>query len=485
MSDAVPAELDEQQLVAAHFRAACARYETAYEALTDLINELLPHAEALDDPENFVENFKLSRKFSARTMRQIIEVLERHAADESHPSAMFQEMLTQFSEVDGIHELVTTLHRIMSRPPRTPILLNGLLTSAVGAFESHLAAVTSAFFRASPQALEAVPREREKEFSLADLKSLDSVSDAIDLAISRRVDDLLFGGLEDWAKFYRDRLNIDFAELALDWTKLQEALERRHVFVHNAGMATRRYVDRIDSNVSVGDSLSFDATYLRRALDELFVLGYLLSIATWRKFCKTPTSRVGPSNSVQTLGYVMLRRRSYGVASAICAYGLKYPIDDSDRWLHQINFWIAKKAECGLDHVRADIEAWDASALEKKFRLAKLCLLEKSAEAIGLLHQLHESGDVTSNDIVEWPLFHDLRSDEQFAALEAEARADISASSSMELFLKNPRSQFFHDENCGRVGDEATSVDAQVIREHGLRPCGSCCPEVNDTELSA
>ena len=485
MNHAAPTEPDEQQLVAAHFRAACERYETAYEALTDLINELLPHAEALDDPENYLQNFQLSRRFSARTMQQISEVLERHAEADSHPNTLFQELLTQFSEVDGIHELVMTLHRIMSRPPRTPILLNGLLTSAVGAFESHLATVTAAFFRASPQALEAVPREREKEFSLADLKSLDSVNDAIDLAISRRVDDLLFGGLGDWAKFYRDRLNIDFPELALDWTRLQEALERRHVFVHNAGMATRRYVDRIDSNVNVGDSLSFDADYLRHALDELFVLGYLLSIATWSKFCKSPMAKRGPSNAVQTLGYAMLQRRSYGVASAICAYGLKYPIEDSDRWLHQVNFWIAKKAESGLDCVRADIEAWDASALEKKFRLAKLCLLEQSTEAIDLLRSLHKGGDITSKDIIEWPLFNGLRNYEDFAALEAEAQADVSASSSIELFLKNPRSQFFHDENCGRVGGDAVSVDAQVITENGLRPCSRCCPEVSETELSA
>jgi hypothetical protein len=119
----------------------------------------------------------------------------------------------------------------------------------------------------------------EKEFSLKDLQAVGSLEGAVELAISRRVDDFLWKGIADWNKWFTRLFKVGLADLALDWDTTREIIERRHLLVHNAGRVSRRYLDAVPGareQYSLGDNLSVDESYVETAIDQLTVLGVLL-----------------------------------------------------------------------------------------------------------------------------------------------------------------------------------------------------------------
>jgi hypothetical protein len=96
------------------------------------------------------------------------------------------------------------------------------------------------------------------------LKKLGSIEDAVESAIASRVDGLLHGSIARWRKFYKDRLNLDFTDLAIDWATAEEVFERRHAIIHNGGRATKKYLNVTkQTGIVVDEPLISDAEYVR------------------------------------------------------------------------------------------------------------------------------------------------------------------------------------------------------------------------------
>ena len=96
----------------------------------------------------------------------------------------------------------------------------------------------------------------------------------IDEAVSKRVERLCYGNLDDWRTWFQRAFGNDLAGLALNWEGLQEVIQRRHVVVHNGGRASRLYIERLRAtDVSVNDRLEITPKYTFSALDECTVLG--------------------------------------------------------------------------------------------------------------------------------------------------------------------------------------------------------------------
>ncbi|MDX6533013.1 MAG: hypothetical protein QOF68_757 [Gaiellales bacterium] len=449
------------------FDSICDAYEFQLEALADLANALPASARELDDPERVAESLPKSHIPEAK-QREIGELIGRHAAASSPVSEVMRELVDRFIAEPWGSSLLHAFHQIVTRSPRLPILLQSLLTAAVGAFEAHLASVTSQFYRAAPQALEAVAREKEKEFSLRDLKRMNTIEEAVDVAIASRVDELLFKGYADWKRFYEERCKIDFADVSLDWTRVQEVFERRHTIVHNGGRASRRYVREIGGDTKEGDELPVDEDYLLRAIDELLVLGYLLVGEVWRKFASQPHLI---SHNVRQISYRNLQRGRYAVTERFCNYGLRYPDDESDRNTHLTNLWLARKHQDGMDSIRDDVLAWDVSASSDRFRMAKACLLDDLDTAIPLLQSLLAAGEVSGQDILEWPLLAAVRDDSRFDQLADAVGASLAVSDTVFI---SPKGRVYHAPDCSRRGARAQPVEASEAVGRGARPCIAC-----------
>jgi hypothetical protein len=59
--------------------------------------------------------------------------------------------------------------------------------------------------------------------------------------IDKTIDKLLYGSFDDWLDFLENKLHIPIPKLARD-ASTKEIFQRRHMIVHNGGIASAQYV---------------------------------------------------------------------------------------------------------------------------------------------------------------------------------------------------------------------------------------------------
>ena len=61
-----------------------------------------------------------------------------------------------------------------------------------------------------------------------------------------------------------------------------------------------------------------------------------------------------------------------------------------------------------------EVEAWDTSALSNVFSLVRYVLLDDMNEAYDLLPHVMASGALSNENLSEWPILQELRTDARF-----------------------------------------------------------------------
>ena len=67
--------------------------------------------------------------------------------------------------------------------------------------------------------------------------------------ISRKITKLMYGEIESWNDWFAENGDAQFADLAMDFDAIQEAFQRRHIVLHNGGLASRQYVHKVRGRV--------------------------------------------------------------------------------------------------------------------------------------------------------------------------------------------------------------------------------------------
>ncbi|WP_144316961.1 hypothetical protein [Streptomyces sp. sk226] len=372
---------------------------------------------------------------------------------------------------------MSRLHETLQRPPRLPIFLQSTMVSLVSNFEVLFSSLVADYYEITPQALEAASRDKGKEFSLRELKEMDTLSDAIDIAIGRRVDELMFGSFTDWKKFFSGKMNLDFEDYAINWDSLQEIFQRRHVIVHNGGRVSLRYLRNVApqyaADVKVGDALRIDQKYVEQAADELLAFGFLLSMAMGIKLAKQELLHF--NSRLHTFTYRNLVRKRYRVVEKCANFGEKISAGMDDDLTYRVNKWIAKKG-LGDETVDPEIRDWDTVALDSRYKLAKHCLLGQEAEAMEILESLYASGDLGFEDIIEWPLLQPLRGTPAYTALTRRMEVPEGWHLSEKIFFENPKSGTLHLQKCPMVGNDFKRKTIDQIDRESASLCKRCNP---------
>lgn len=319
--------------------------------------------------------------------------------------------------------LFRVLDREFVAPERQTLTRGLLLTAATAAFETLLAALLSLFYGAHPEAL-----GDEQKFSLSDLEAFDSIDDAREDAIGRKVDSVLHGDISEWSAWLERNTKLRLDNLTIDYATLFEILQRRHVILHAGSRASRLYCRRMREfgvePPSVGARLDVTDAYLERAFDELQALGSLLVVGIWAK--AYPNEEKVALHGLYLESYDLMLDRRWAAAEKICAIGkLSRDNDESARQVFQANEWLALKRQHGIDRIREEVEAWDTSALGRRFRFMQKVLIDDLDAAFLAAKNLMRTGQLDEDDLLEWPALSEMRADERFGELIA---SDISTS---------------------------------------------------------
>lgn len=299
------------------------------------------------------------------------------------------------------------------RGGKRALLLRSLLATSVSALEVLVGNLAGVYYRAHPGALGG----DEKEFSLSDLQAFRTLDDATEAAVARRVDDLLRESLRGWGTWFRRTSKIESPEIALDFDRLVEVIERRHTIVHHGGKVSRQYIANVRvpdaAGLKVGASLEVDDAYFRGALQDLLVFGVLLAARMWAH--QVPSDRRRIDSEVDWTHYELMSRgqwdASLKVTDAVCAY---IADDEMSRTRSAMNAWLARKRLYGLDAIRDEVTTLDVSASAPLVAFVRAALLEQVDEAIELLEMCIETKSITPSELREWPILEDVRGDPRF-----------------------------------------------------------------------
>jgi hypothetical protein len=316
-----------------------------------------------------------------------------------------------------VAETITNLLRKLSyrtiQPKKHRILLSSVVVMAVSAFEVLVDQLATAYFRTHPGAIGG----SEKEFSLDDLRAFATIEDAREASIERRVESI-GRGLTEWEKWFKSHLDITFERLCIDWKVTQEIFQRRNIIVHNDGKVSKLYLSKVPSLPSqpaIGAQVDVDEQYVKDALDQLPTLGLSLIVATWVTLHKEDTE--GAAFSLIRAVHKYAESGRWQVVRTLCGVSTRLKIRQSSTIEFTYHNWLARRRLEGVQAISDAVENWDVSALSERFKIIRLCLLGKFAEAIKTLPSALKSGEVSVNQLRRLPIFEELRTQPEFESV--------------------------------------------------------------------
>ena len=257
---------------------------------------------------------------------------------------------------------------------------------------------------------------KEKQLSLSDLYEIGDIEDARKYLTDTKVESILRGSFSDWIQYLRDKLNLNMSYINDISPIMIEACQRRNLYVHNGGIVNSIYLKNCkfenDKAPKIGDTIDCNESYIENVIS-IFETSFLLIAAEfWKKHEPENRKRFLIYNE---MAYEHIKEGRYEIGEALSYFlcGDKKQ-KEADRLSAQINFWQAKKWQEKLEEVEKEIEEMDFSAKGEVYNLAKFSLLDMYNEAFELLPKLHRSGDIETRDILEWPLFSNIREQEAY-----------------------------------------------------------------------
>ncbi len=215
----------------------------------------------------------------------------------------------------------------------------------------------------------------------------------------------------------------DLLEVRLDsdpelLKRFREVVQRRHIYAHNAGVPTARYIEarRAVEPDFVGAGLvelELDPETFNAAFFTLMEIAVKLWQTVWRK-TRWDEEELA-EEAVYKLGYNLLVFEEFHLAVCVLEFALSYKRfkNENVRRKNIVNLaqaykWLGDEQAC-QERLNED---W--SAVEDSFRLAVAVLNEDFSLAERLMLSVGKSGDIVEQAFLDWPLFRRFRDTDQF-----------------------------------------------------------------------
>jgi len=318
-------------------------------------------------------------------------------------------------QVNQIIQLTAGLPRLTL--PQAELLYRSSFVMLVSYFDFLLSDLIHYFYRKHTESLSG----KELPLTLSELKLLGGVDEAIDSVINKEADSVMYKSLGEQKLYLKNTLKIDTKDSIINWNKLVESVERRHIVVHNDCKINRRYLSNVDlsqipektKDLKEGMKVRITEKYFKSVFEEICVSGLVLLQVCWRKWEKDDISSAD-SRLIPDI-YDALVKEDWTCAERLGLFSKECKVEDqASRLVLDINYcqslkWQGKKGE--LDE---ELKKFDISALRPKFALAVYALrsdrnrfYDSAKDAIIVDKMLEEH-------FMEWPLFRELRKDPDY-----------------------------------------------------------------------
>jgi len=297
-------------------------------------------------------------------------------------------------------------------PGNVELLYKSAFVMLVCYFDFLISDLIHYFYQRYPKSLSG----KELSITLNELKLCDHLTEAMDYIINKEVDKVLYDGLEGQKGYFKNFLKIDIKENIIHWDKINEAIERRNIIVHNNSKINRRYLKSVDLSIipektkdlKEGKKIRMNEDYFTIIFDEIFIAGIILIQNCWRKW---KNDDIDNADSYLTHNmYDTLCQEKWIVAERLGLFAKECKaFCESNRLYFDINYCQSLKWQNKKDKLEKELVKFDRTTLSPIYILALYALKSdrhnfyKSIEGAIIVDKIEE------DDFMEWPLFRELR----------------------------------------------------------------------------
>lgn len=261
--------------------------------------------------------------------------------------------------------------------------------------------------------------EKNISISLSELKNFTTIEEAYKDLLFKEIEKLLLDLNFEELKDYFRKLGVSLADDFINWDLINEIRERRHLIVHNNAIVNQKYLNKTKNifNLNIGDNVNVKNDYLKNAIDEILFAGSLLIFNCWGKWDKNYTSNA--ISEIVNLTFYLLGRRNYSLVNRVCEYVEKKikprNEDEETSFLHiKFNHCISLKRISQKGELKTKLENIRTGNLTPIYKLAKSILIDDFDEVKSIFNQAIIVDNLIIDQYFEWPLFEDLRNNEDF-----------------------------------------------------------------------
>jgi len=335
--------------------------------------------------------------------------LKRKGKKKTSEFKLTEEQISKLVSVfEGLHHLA---------PFQIELLYKSSFVMLVSYFDFLISDLIHYFYQIHPENLSG----KELSITLNELKLFDNLTEVINYVASKEVDRVLYGNLEDQRGYFKNYLKIDLGESIIHWDRINEAIERRNIIVHNNSKINRRYLRNVDlsvipgktKNLKEGKEIGIDRDYFTIVFDEILIAGIILTQSCWRKWRKDDID--GADSQLVEDMYDALLKEKWTVAERLGLFTKECKVsNERNRLFLEINYCQSLKWQNKKDELEKELEKFDTSTLSPIYILALSALKSdrdsfyKNVEKAIIVDKMEEA------DFMKWPLFRELRKDRDY-----------------------------------------------------------------------
>ncbi len=302
-------------------------------------------------------------------------------------------------------------------------LPNSIFLSIVSQYDYFYGNLLRIIYTLSPQRRNHIA----KTISFTDLENYVTIEEARNSFIQKEIDKSLRDShekqLETLGKLLADKGKDHNFSSYKRWTEFLEIFERRNLMVHCGGKVNKTYLKNHKSlfpEITEDTTLEISLDYLSKSSDIILDICIQLILLSWNVIEDIDNQNVMPSVMVD-LSYGLMIDKQYQLIIYILESYLqnkKFKIDETEKFILTINLaqaykWNGQTEKMGCLLSKTN---WDTKKLLLRFSVHVLRdEFKKAFDCLRKISKIDE--DFKKNDLLEWPLFKDLRQESDFGAV--------------------------------------------------------------------
>lgn len=286
----------------------------------------------------------------------------------------------------------------------------------ISVFDAHLSKLLKTVFRLRSDMV----FTSDREIKYSDLAKFESLDEAREHIIEKDAETIIRHSHHDQFTIMEKKFSVPLTKDLNSWPLFIELCERRNLLTHTGGIVSQQYITNCTAHgykteIKVGDELTTDSEYFNNAVRITSEIGIKLAHVLWRKFA--PDEREAADADLNERSYRLISAREYELAERLLDFGvntIKTHSSESKKLMMLINLANAIKLQNRKEEAKKLVDEVDWSAKSYMFRVGACAIEDKIDEICEIMILIGKSGEVSSVDYREWPLFRNIRKSDKF-----------------------------------------------------------------------